>query len=77
MHDRYGRKCISFQAYPVRRITGGGRAEFVRAWGPGFEQEGAGGGEGTGGATQSVRGNYEPFKGTNMTVVEGMHQFIM
>ena len=26
------------------RITGEGRAEFLRAWGPGFEQEGAGGG---------------------------------
>ena len=32
---------------------------------------------GAGGATQSVRGNYKYFKGTNSTVVEGMHQFIM
>ena len=37
-----------YQVYPVSRITGEGRAEFVRAWGPGFEQEGAGG-EGGGG----------------------------
>ena len=24
-----------------------------------------------------MRGNYKSFKGTNLTVVEGMHQFIM
>ena len=28
-------------------------------------------------ATQSVRGNYESFKGINLTVLEGMHQFVM
>ena len=33
-----------YQVYPVSRITGEGRAETSRAWGPGFEQEGAGGG---------------------------------
>ena len=33
-----------YQVYPVSRITGVGRAEFLRAWGPGFDQEGAGGG---------------------------------
>ena len=64
-----------YQVYPVSRITGEGRADNSRAWGPGFEQEGAGGG--AGGATQSVRGNCESFKGINVTVVEGMHQFIM
>ena len=32
-----------YQVYPVSRITGEGRAEFLRAWGPGFEQEGAAG----------------------------------
>ena len=36
-----------------------------------------GGGGGDGRTTQSVRGNYKSFKGTNLTVVEGMHQFIM
>ena len=61
-----------YQVYPVSCITGEGGAEFLRAWGRGFEQEGAGGG-----ATQSVRGNHKPFKGTNLTVLEGMHQFIM
>ena len=66
-----------YQVCPVIRITGEGRAEILRAWGPGFEQEGAGGGGGTGGATQSVCGNYKSFKGTNLTVVEGMHQFII
>ena len=33
-----------YQVYPVSRVTGEGSAEFLRAWGPGFEQEGAGGG---------------------------------
>ena len=28
----------------VSRITGERRAEFLRTWGPGFDQEGAGGG---------------------------------
>ena len=30
--------------YPVSRPTGEGRAEFLREWGPGFEQERAGNG---------------------------------
>ena len=30
-----------------------------------------------GGATQSVRENCKSFKWTNLTVAEGMHQFIM
>ena len=38
-----------------------------------FKLEAAGGG----GTTQSVRGIFIPFKGTYLTVVEGMHQFIM
>ena len=33
-----------YQVYPVSRITRERRAEFLRARGPGFEQEGAGGG---------------------------------
>ena len=37
-----------YQVYPVSRITGEGRAEFLRAWGPGFEQEGSGRGRGAG-----------------------------
>ena len=57
-------------------MTGEGRADFLRAWGSGFEQQGSGGG-GTGGATPSVPGNYKSFKGTNLTVVERMHQFTM
>ena len=45
---------------------------------PGFEQEGAEGEKREpGGATQSVHGNYTSFKGTNLTVVEGMHQFVV
>ena len=67
-----------YQMYHVSRITGEGRAEFARAWGLWFEQEGAGGGEGkTGGATQYVRGSYKLFKGTTLTVVEVIHQFII
>ena len=40
-------------------------------------ERGGGGGEGAGGATQSVRGNLKSVKGTNLTVWEGMHQFVM
>ena len=40
-----------YQVYPVSRITGEGRADILRAWGAGFEQEGARGGGG-GGAGQ-------------------------
>ena len=35
--------------YPVSRTTGEGRAELLTAWGAGFEQDGAGRGEGRGG----------------------------
>ena len=67
-----------YQVCPVSRITGEGRAEFLRAWGLGLsKRERGGGGRGAGRATQSVRGNYKSFKGTNLTVVEGVHQFIM
>ena len=66
-----------YQVYPVSRITGEGRAEILRAWGHGFEQEGAGGGDGMGRATQSVRGNYKSFKGINLTALEGVHPFIL
>ena len=65
-----------YQVYPVSRITGEGRAGFLRAWGPGFEQEGAGRG-GTGEPTQSMRGNDKWFKRIHLTVLGGMHQFIM
>ena len=34
-----------YQVYPVSRIPDEGRAEFVRAWGHGLEQAGAGGKE--------------------------------
>ena len=47
---------------PVSRITGEGKAEFLRTWGPGLDQKGAGvgwgRGGGAGGAAQCVRGNY-------------------
>ena len=42
-----------FIKYPVSRITGEERAEFLRAWGPGFEE----GGEGGGGGGGNGRGN--------------------
>ena len=64
-----------YQVNPVSRITGQGRAELVRTWGPGFGKRERGGG--TGGAAQSVRGNYKSLKGINLTVLERMHQFIM
>ena len=34
-----------YQVNPVSRITGEGREEFSRTWGPGFDQVGAGGGD--------------------------------
>ena len=37
-----------YQVNPVSQITGEGRAEFSRTWGPGFDQEGARGGGGGG-----------------------------
>ena len=37
-----------YQVNPVSRISGEGRAEFSRTWGPDFDQKGAGGGEGGG-----------------------------
>ena len=71
-------KASVYQVNPVSRITDEGRAEFLRTWGPGFDQEGAwGGGDGTIGAAQSVRGNYKSFEGINLTVLERMYQFIM
>ena len=36
-----------YQVYPVSRLTGEGRAEFLRAWGHGGEQEEGAGGGGT------------------------------
>ena len=38
---------LVYQVNPVSRITGEGRAEFLRAWGSGFDHEGArrGGGD--------------------------------
>ena len=65
--------------YPVNRITGEGRADiFKRRGGLGLKKrERAGGGGKTGGATQSMHGNYKSFKGVNLMVVEGVHQFIM
>ena len=35
-----------YKVNPVSRMTGEGRAEFLRTWGPGFDQKGAGGGKG-------------------------------
>ena len=65
-----------YQVYPVSRITGEGRERgFLRGHrGLGLNTRERGG---TGGATQSVPGNDKFLKGTNLTVVEGMHQFVM
>ena len=60
-----------YQVYPVSRIAGEGRAEVLRVRGLEFEEDGAG----VGGRNQSMRGSYNTFKRTNLTVVvEGMHQ---
>ena len=54
---------------------GSGALKGLRAWGQGLNKRGgAGWGMGGGtGATQSVRGNYKFFKGTNLTVGCGRH----
>ena len=45
--------------YPVSRVTGEGRAEISRAWGPGLEQDGAGrGGGGRAGQVNHTRWRY-------------------
>ena len=59
-----------YQVYPVSRTTGERRSGDFKGVEPGFEQAREV-------ATQSVRGNYKPLKGTNLTVVDRMHQFIM
>ena len=38
-----------YQVNTVSRITGEGRAEFLRTWGPDFDQKGGGRGGGGGG----------------------------
>ena len=53
-----------YQVNPLRRMTGEGRVEFLRTWGPGFDQKerGEGGGRGgASGAAHSVRGNRDPY----------------
>ena len=64
-----------YQVYPISLIIGDGRAEFIGAWGSGFEQEEAGG------AGQIniyyVRGNYKSLKGTNLAIDCGRNAFIM
>ena len=43
-----------YQVTTVSRITGEGRAEFLKTWGPDFDQKGAGGGEGRRGGRERV-----------------------
>ena len=42
---------------PASRITGEGRAEYLRMWGPGFDQEGGGRGGPGGGGGDDRRGS--------------------
>ena len=71
------RNASVYQVNPVSRMTGEGRAEVLRVWGPGFDQKGAGVRGGACEAAQFGRGNYKSFKGITLTVLERMHQFIM
>ena len=64
-----------YQVYAASHIPGEGRAELLSAWGLDLNKRERGG-RGTGGATQSVRGHYKSYKGTNLTVIEGIHHFI-
>ena len=67
------------QARPVSRITDEGRVGlFEKLGGLGLNIRKRGGRRReTGGVTQSVRGKYNSFKGASLTVVEGIHYFIM
>ena len=56
----------------MSRITGEGRAEFLKTWRPGFDQEGAGRG---GGQLNLCVETINPSTGINLTVLERMHQF--
>ena len=49
-----------YQVYPVSRITGEGRAQSLRAWGPRFDQEGA---EGRKGQLKLVAETINPLRG--------------
>ena len=66
----------AYQGYPVSRINGEGRAEFKGRGGMGLNTRERDQG-GTGEATQSVRGNYESFKGINLTLLGTVHQCTM
>ena len=50
-----------YQVNPVSRITGEGRAECLRTWGPSFDQKGAGVRGETVGAAHFVCGNYKSY----------------
>ena len=52
-----------FQVNTVSRITGEGRAEFWKTWGPGFDQTGAGVGGGEGGEGGNGWGAINPSRG--------------
>ena len=54
---------------PVIRITGEGRAEFLRTWGAGLIKKGGGAG-GTGGAARFVCGNYKSYPVSRTTSEE-------
>ena len=60
-----------YQVNTVSRITGEGRAEFLRTWGPGFDQNGAGGGR-VGQLNMCVE-TIRYFEGINVTVLEVYH----
>ena len=57
------------------RITGEGRAEFLRAWGAGFEQEGEGGWGG--GQLDLCVEAINPLRGQYLTVLEGGYMYIL
>ena len=68
-----------YQVNPVSRITGEGRVEFLRTWGPGLDQEGAvggGGGGGTGRVAQFVRENCKLFKGIHVKTNKSYRLYI-
>ena len=68
-------RVIKTRVYPTSGMTVEGRVEVSLAWEPVFDHEGAGGPQ-VGQLTLCAEA-INLFHGTNLAVVEGIHQFVM